>query len=234
MTKSFSPVRVLTGLVLAAWGGLFWFLWVSGRDGLYLSTRTSWVIPVGAVLFGLAAIGRLASSRTEHEETLTARESWVLGGIALPVVVLLALPPVTLDSYSVDRRSTFGGTGLQASARDVSGELDFIDVGAAQTFDSALEALHDRAGEEIVLEGFVATGSDLAPDEVLLARYIVTCCVADATIARVRVIGVAPGTLATDDWVRVVGQVYPVGREVLVTATTVEPISVPDRPYLTP
>lgn len=229
-----SRSRVQIGLVLTAWAGLFWFLWMTGRDGLYLSTRTSWVIPVGAILLTLAAAGRLASARTSSEESVTPRESWVLAGIALPVVLLLALPPVTLDSYSADRRSTFGGTGLQASARDVSGELDFIDVGAAQTFDSALEALHDRAGEEIVLEGFVATTSGLAPDEILLARYIVTCCVADATIARVRVIGVAPGSLAADDWVRVEGQVYPVGREVLVTASSIEPIPVPDRPYLTP
>jgi uncharacterized repeat protein (TIGR03943 family) len=229
-----SPVRLVTGIVLAAWGALFWFLQLTGRDGLYLSSRTRWVIPLGAALFTLAALGRLASVRSVHQETLTSRESLVLGAIALPVVLLLTLPPVTLDSYAVDRRSTFGGTGLQASARDVSGELDFIDVGAAQTFDAALEALHDRAGETIVLEGFVAEGGDLAADELLLARYIVTCCVADATIARVRVIGVPPGAYGVDDWVQVEGQIYPVGREVLVTASTIEAIPVPDRPYLTP
>ncbi len=61
-----------------------------------------------------------------------------------------------------------------------------------------------------------------------------TCCVADATVAQVRVVGVPSGVYASEDWVRVIGRVYPVGREVLVAAETVEPIPVPSQPYLTP
>jgi uncharacterized repeat protein (TIGR03943 family) len=229
-----SPVRVATGSVLAGWAALFWFLLLTGRSTLYLSTRTAWLVPVGAAIMTVAALGRLWSARTLHPDRLTSRETWMLGAIALPVVILLALPPVTLGAFAVDRRSSFAGSGLQASARDVSGELDFIDVGAAQSFDEALAQLTQRAGEEIVLEGFVTIEPDLPADELVLTRYIVTCCVADATVARVRVVGVVPGTFASDDWVRVAGRVYPVGREVLVAAESIEPISVPAHPYLTP
>jgi uncharacterized membrane protein YcgQ (UPF0703/DUF1980 family) len=62
----------------------------------------------------------------------------------------------------------------------------------------------------------------------------VTCCVADATVAQVRVVGVPPGVYASEDWIRVIGRVYPVGREVLVAAESIEPIPVPAQPYLTP
>ena len=43
------------------------------------------------------------------------------------------------------------------------------------------------------------------PDEFLLTRLIITCCVADATIAQVRVVGVPPGKFASNDWVNVTG-----------------------------
>jgi uncharacterized membrane protein YcgQ (UPF0703/DUF1980 family) len=58
--------------------------------------------------------------------------------------------------------------------------------------------------------------------------------VADATSAQVRVVNVPPGRFKPDDWVRVTGRVYPLGSEILVDASAVEPIPQPDRPYLTP
>ncbi|HEY1126539.1 MAG TPA: hypothetical protein VGF83_02150, partial [Actinomycetota bacterium] len=41
---TWSHGRVAGGLVLAVWAALFWFLLLTGRDDLYLSTRTSWVV----------------------------------------------------------------------------------------------------------------------------------------------------------------------------------------------
>lgn len=233
-TRRWSPVRIGTAMVLGAWAALFWFLLITGRSGLYLSTRTRWLVPLGAAILTLGAVGRLASARVPHRDTLSRRETWVLGGIALPVVVLLALPPITLGAYSANRRSSFAGSGLQASAREVSGPLDFVDIGAAQSFDPALAQLTKRAGEQIVLEGFVADEPGSSTGELTLTRYIVTCCVADATVARVKVVGVTPGQFHPDDWIRVTGHVYPVGRDILVAAETVEPIPVPSQPYLTP
>src|SRR5207245_10152596 len=57
-----SPSRVAGALLLAAWAGMFWFLFLSGRVNLYLSTRTSWVVPVGAILLTIASIGWLLSA----------------------------------------------------------------------------------------------------------------------------------------------------------------------------
>jgi uncharacterized repeat protein (TIGR03943 family) len=228
MTRPWSAVRIATAVVLAAWAALFWFLMVTGRTSLYLSSRTAWLVPIGAGLLSIAAVGRLASARVDRPDPLAARDALVLGGIALPVVILLAMPPVTLGTYAVGRR------GIGASARTVSGPLDFVDVGAAQSFDAAMQQLAKRAGEELVLDGFVNHESGLSPDEFQLTRFIVTCCTADATIAQVRVVGAPPGTFANDEWVRVTGRVYPLGREVLVAAESVTPIPAPVDPYLTP
>ena len=70
MKLRWSPSRVATGAVLAAWAAFFWFLLVSGRWSLYLSTRTFWVVPTGAVLMTIAAAGRLATARVIRPEPL--------------------------------------------------------------------------------------------------------------------------------------------------------------------
>lgn len=230
-----SPVRVATALALAAWGALFCTLLVTGRTYLYLSSRTAWLVPLGAAIFTLAALGRIATARTSDDEPLDRRTSWTLGAITVPVVLLLALPPSTLGTYSVGKRATFGGSAIGATARDVTGPLDFVDIGAAQSFPAAMRQLEARATEPITLEGFVSKEAS-EPDDILLTRYIVTCCVADATIAQVRIVGLLPADYADDEWLRVTGTVYPVGREVLVAAdsSTVQRIPVPDQPYLTP
>jgi uncharacterized repeat protein (TIGR03943 family) len=230
-----SRARVAAGLVIGAWAGLFWFLLATDRTMLYLSTRTAWLVPTGAVIASVAAIGRLASARVRDPEPLGARETWALGVVALPVVILLALPPVTLGSYAAGRRSSFSGSTLGASARIVSGPIDFVDIAASQTTKEGQAALRARAGEVVTLEGFVTIEPGDGPDGFRLTRFIITCCVADATIAQVRVVGAPPGSVTSDEWVRVSGRLYPLGTDVLIAATGApQEIPVPENPYLTP
>ena len=131
--RAWSPGRVAGGLVLAAWAALFWFLLLTGRDDLYLSTRTSWVVPVGAALLTAAAAGRIASARVRSPEPIRSREAWVMGLTVLPVVVVLALPPATLGSFSASKRPSFSSAGFATSLDDAgSGPLTLVDVAAAQ------------------------------------------------------------------------------------------------------
>jgi uncharacterized repeat protein (TIGR03943 family) len=232
MSRRWSLDRVAAGSALLAWAALFWSLLLTGRTYLYLSSRTSWLVPAGAVLATIAAAGRFATARTRRPRP--TKTPWAAGLIALPVVLALAAPPTTLSSYAVGRRSSFAGAGIAATTRDVRGPLDFVDVAAARSTRDALAALRRRSGEHILLEGFVTEGANLGADEFLLTRFIVTCCVADATIAQVRVVGVPPGSFVSDDWVRVTGSVYALGAEVLVIAEEVEAILTPPIPYLTP
>lgn len=224
-----------TGLALAAWAGLFWFILATGRTGLYLSSRTAWVVPMGAVIASAAAVLRLASARTPRPERLTDRERWTLGVVVLPVVILLAMPPATLGTYAAGRRSGFVGSGVSASAGSLdTGAISLIDVAAAQSSAAGRAALQRRAGEEVTFEGLVTTAADAGPGEFNLTRFIITCCVADATIAQVRVVDAPPGQLDDNTWVRVTGTLYPLGDDILVDAATVDPIPPPEHPYLTP
>ncbi len=150
-------------------------------------------------------------------------------------MILLALPPVTLGAYAAGKRSSFSGSALGASARIVSGPIDFVDIAASQTTKEGQAALRARAGEVVSLEGFVTIEAGDGPDEFRLTRFIITCCVADATIAQVRVVGAPPGSVSGDEWVSVTGRMYPLGNDVLIAANGApQQIPVPDNPYLTP
>jgi uncharacterized membrane protein YcgQ (UPF0703/DUF1980 family) len=48
----------------------------------------------------------------------------------------------------------------------------------------------------------------------------------------VRVVNVTPGAFEDNEWVEVVGPIYPLGREVIVNAASIRSVDRPDRPYL--
>ncbi|HEX5948959.1 MAG TPA: hypothetical protein VFZ45_05280, partial [Actinomycetota bacterium] len=168
-----------TAVVLAGWAGLFWFLLGSGRTSLYLSSRTAWVVPTGAIVLTAAALGRLLTLRTPRHEPLTSRTTWALGFIVFPAVVVLALPPTALGSYAASRRSLSagfaGGPALEAGDR-----VTLAAVAAGVWSEEARRALVDRAGSRVTFEGIVTRREGSPADEFVLTRFIVSCCVADA------------------------------------------------------
>jgi uncharacterized repeat protein (TIGR03943 family) len=231
--RTWSPLRLATAVVLAAWAGLFWFLLLSGRTSLYLSPRTAWVVPVGAVLLTIGVIGRLATARAPRDETVRSGTAWALGFIALPVVMILAMPPVALGSYAASRRSLATGFVTGAPNVAVGERVTLAAVAAGVWSDDARRALTDRAGSPVTFEGIVTHREGQPADEFVLTRFIVSCCVADALSVQVRVVGAPPGKFAEDQWVRVTGTFYPVGRENVVDASSIAPIPRPEEPYLT-
>jgi putative membrane protein len=225
--------RLLAGTMLTAWATLFWFILMTGRTGLYLSTRTAWLIPTGAGVLTFAALGRLASSRSADPPPV--RRSDVRGAalMLIPVVVLLSLPAATLGTFALGRRPVFGVGATAPSGGISSGTLSMVDVARAQATKEDLAALQRRAGETVVMDGFVATNPGEPSDEFLLSRFIITCCVADATETQVRIVDVPAGSAQPDQWVEVTGRIYPLGSQVIVDATAVKPIPRPADPYLT-
>jgi putative membrane protein len=230
-----SPARLLGALALAAWAGLFWFLLITDRTQYYLSPRTDWVVPVGAVILTAAALGRVASARVSIADPLTRWDAVGIGLVAAPVVVVLALPQGALGSYAASRRSSFVGAGFVTSAEDVAtGELSLVDVAGAVRSEEGMTALVRRAGTEVSFVGFVVRDAGMPADEFMLTRFMISCCVADALGVQVRVVGAPPGQFEEDDWVQVTGAIYPLGREVAVDASDVVAVHRPKHPYLTP
>lgn len=233
--RHWSAAKLASAAAMAAWAALFWWLLLSGRSFLYLSERTDWVVPMGAVILTIAVAGRLWSARGPHRDPLKRSDAWRLGAIVVPVVATVAIPPASLGSYAASRRSSFVSSGYTSTAADIeSGELSLVDVAGALRSREAMQALVKRAGSEVSFVGFVARDSGMPADEFMLSRFLVSCCVADALSVQVRIVGAPPGELAEDDWVQVTGAMYPLGREVIVDASDVVKVDRPKRPYLNP
>jgi uncharacterized repeat protein (TIGR03943 family) len=194
-----------------------------------------WVVPVAAILLTAATLGRLVTARSSTPEPLERRELAVMAAMVVPVLLVMVLPQATLGTFSAAKRSGFAGSGISASASDIGqGELTLVDVAAAQTTPEGEKALAKRAGASVNFVGFVTRYGDTPADEFLLTRYVVTCCVADATVAQVRVVNVTPGAFDDNQWVDVRGTIYPLGREVIVNASDISAVPRPAKPYLTP
>lgn len=229
------PERALAATALTAWAAVFWFLLFTGRVSLYLSSRTAWVVPTGAAVLTLAALGRIVTLRVEDPRPVGRRGVWGVGLIVAPVVIVLALPPASLGSYAAARRSTLTAGAAVASAGDIAeGELSLVDVAGALRSREGMRALVRRAGEQVSFVGFVTRERGMPADEFVLTRFLISCCVADALSVQVRVVGAPPGRFKPDDWVRVEGAMYPLGREVIVDAESVRPVDKPEHPYLNP
>src|SRR5439155_17769256 len=99
-TRVWSPARVAGGVLLLAWAVMFWFLFLTGRVNLYLSTKTSWVVPIGAVLLTAGGIGRLLAARGVKVDSMTSREAVGLGLMTVPVILVMVRPPATLGTCS--------------------------------------------------------------------------------------------------------------------------------------
>ncbi len=234
--RSFSQRRLAGASVLAAWSGLFWFLIITDRVDLYLSTRTSWVVPMAASGLAAVALGLVLAGRSSRPEPVRVREAVIMTLLVTPVVLLVTLPPSTLGSFSAPKKAQFSGSALSTiyGRFDESSEITMLTVAAGETSDEGSRLLATRAGSEIDFVGFVARDASAEADELMLSRYVVTCCTADATVVQVRVVNVTAGLFGPDDWIEVIGQIYPIGREVIVVASSIEEVARPDRPYLTP
>jgi uncharacterized repeat protein (TIGR03943 family) len=231
--RRWDRARLAEAAALGAWAGCFWFLWATGRTSLFLSGRTAWLVPLGAGLATAGAAGAAIAARsTSHDGVAVGPIR--MGLVVLPVLIVLTMPPVTLGSYAVARRSSFGGVAGAVTVDDFEhGPLTMIHVAAAQTSDEDLARLRARAGEEVTFQGFVTRTADAPADEFLLTRFVITCCVADATTAQVRVVAAPPDRFADGDWVEVRGRIYPLGDEIVLAAAAVDPIAAPASPYLT-
>jgi uncharacterized repeat protein (TIGR03943 family) len=235
--KTWSQPRLAGGLVLIAWAVLFWWLYLSGRVNLYLSTRTSWVVPIGASLLTASAIGRVVAARASDPEALRVREAVVMALMVVPVIVVMVLPAGTLGSFSAAKKTPFSSVTLSQSFYDQitsTSEITLLSVAAGETSTEGARALAKRAGSDVDFVGIVSHDSSMPADEFMLTRYVITCCVADATIVQVRVVNVVPGAVQPDTWAEVKGQIYPLGRSVIVSAGSVRTVPRPARPYLTP
>jgi uncharacterized repeat protein (TIGR03943 family) len=223
------PARHLARTVaLATWAAFFDWLWLSGASGRFVGPRTAWVVLFGAATLTAVAALHLATGRRAppDERPVTVPELGGLLVLVAPVLALLAVPGANLGALAVQRK------GDQAAyrpppRRSASAPIDIFDVAYASKDASFAAERGIAPGRRVVLTGLASGTGSRGFD---LARFVTTCCAADAVPYRVRI--VRAGNVRDDRWYRVTGRLERPGRgDFRVRATRLARIPTPADPY---
>ncbi|MFD0768809.1 TIGR03943 family putative permease subunit [Bacillus sp. CGMCC 1.60114] len=91
-------------------------------------------------------------------------------------------------------------------------------------------------GKDIIFSGFIYRDTDVKGEQVVVARYGITCCIADATVYGMIVSGEEITKLQNETWVTIRGTLdettYRGALFPLVKANKVEKIEAPKQPYV--
>jgi putative membrane protein len=247
--------RALKALLLI---GLALFLYSRIANGtlyFYISERYSWLTilaVIGLLIVGLSYRRRSDAHHShdhhEHDHHDHAHHdhnhglTW--GGallVATPIILGLLVPPQPLGASALSTREINVGSAdsvLPALVRrtEQKAAIDRNILDWVTAFRSSRNSGEVFEGVEANLVGFVYRDENQADGSFWLARFIVGCCVADASPVAVLVRSPQHGDLKDGDWVRVGGRFREeVGAQAPVLfADSVEAIPSPNQPYLYP
>lgn len=246
--------RVFQAMILSGMGFFLLNRLFSGHLIVYIHQRYVWlVLPSAVCLLGLAYIlfNRRPLHRSEEsglliEKQAPANAHWRLLLMLIPLVMGVVVPISPLDAEAAASRQVRQSLTF-SSDPNLKEKVLALDPGTRSILEWlwAFDAAEDKAqleGQPVNLEGFVIIDENLAEGQFLISRFVISCCVADATAIGLVVEPANADALiidtlvATGGWVRVSGsmQVTRVQGEpsLLVKASEILPIERPEQPYL--
>ncbi|MBL8094818.1 MAG: TIGR03943 family protein [Anaerolineales bacterium] len=241
--------------VMAALGGFLGARLLSGAIYYYINERFTALIVAGVVVaFGLAYgawVGRRQPDVLDLDPDLPpeldpaegrARRSrvWRTAALAVPLVIGLAVPARPLGASAIDTRGLNAGAPIAASGdaqrlQIAPEQRTILDWVRAVNYADDLATVRGLPADVI---GFVYHDPQLGPDQFMVARFMVTCCSADAAAVAAAVTWTDAAGLEDNAWVRVRGTIDVVeyaGRPLpAISAVSIEPTTEPDHPYMYP
>ena len=241
--------------ILGGLGLYFVAMIASGNLANYVNVRFAWLSYVAAALFLLLSLSSLLHLREarrhnhEHQEhnhephehehqhdhshpTIT----WpALAVVAIPLLLGTLIPSQPLGAAAVDGDLSVSSTQADSAAAygippDKRNILDWL-----RAFNVA-EDMSSFNGQPADIIGFVYRDKDYAPDQFMVARFAISCCVANSIAVGLPVQW--SQALDADTWVRISGQ-WQMGSfreesQPVIQPDTVEVIDQPEHPYLYP
>ncbi len=257
----------LKGLVMLSLAYFLFSRITGGTLFFYINNRFAWLTFLAVIGFFVVALGYLYRARlvrdmlansedydlhhdhdhSGHDHDHSAHDhSHALSrvGLALvllPVVLGLVVPARPLGATAMANREVNVGRLSSAAApresqiASSSREKNLLDW--LLTFDRNRDpAAFD--GQEARMTGFVYRDSQYTDDTFMLSRFVVSCCVADATPIGLVVHWPGASALANDQWVEVAGSFQAGefdGRAMpVLMAGEITPTTMPNQPYLFP
>lgn len=242
-------IRSFQGLILLSLCLFFAYKAVNGQLTWYINAR---FIPL--TLFGIIFLAILAQtlfaevrrSRQQdgnehdhhHEHNHNSVGLWIM---LIPLAIGILIPARPLDS------SAFDSKGLNTNAPLVS------DDSSATLFETESEERNildwlklfnynddvtQFTGQTASVIGFVYFDETLGENQFYVSRFVVSCCAADGFAIAMPVQWNNLSSLEQDAWVQVKGTIETTvidERNIpLIVAESIQPVSIPEQPYLFP
>jgi uncharacterized repeat protein (TIGR03943 family) len=236
-------------LAIAAWGFLFLKYWVTGK--LFLLIHPSYTILTVVSGFALLVVAALrafvllrqprrsvsSQSATQHLSLFPPGwASLLLLGTA--ILGLLITPRAFASETAVDRGvadtlSVTRGKPQEFRASSKSEERSLIEWIRTLTVYPEPDAY---TGQKVKVTGFVIYPPNLADQYLLISRFIITCCAADAYPVSLPVkLTASRDAYKPDSWLEIEGQMITETlagkRQLVIEAKSLKPIEEPKNPY---
>lgn len=219
----------------------------TGQLLVYIHQRYLWLVFPAA--FGLLAMAYFLFNRRPlsqpiesgylTEEEASPNAHWRLLFMLIPLFFGIVIPVSPLDaeaaaSRRVQQSLTFSTNPDQSAdilelAPETRSILEWLWIIDLSDDKSQLE------GQPVDVEGFVLLDENLPEGQFLIARFVISCCVADAIPIGMPVDQGDIDEPVNEGWVRVRGYIETSQQtpgSVLIIASEITPIERPDQPYL--
>lgn len=235
--QAWAKVLILLGL-----GIYFGINMLSGNLTNYVNVRFAWLSYIavgiffllgGAVLYGI--IQQKSAQTVAAGHTLNV-SWWVLAIVALPLVIGVLIPSQPLGASAVQGNISLSAAGFNTATAFNRAPLDRNVLDWLRVFNQDVPSSFDDLPADVT--GFVYREPGFDADHFMVARFTLSCCVADASAIGLPVYLAGSDSIVEGEWVRVngtfrAGDFRGVSTPILM-AGTVDVVAQPEHPYLYP
>lgn len=236
--QEWAKVIVLLGLAV-----YFTYVVLTGNITNYVNERFAWLSYVAIVIYlllGLAtALGVYLRQKYAAYDFQTHQNiTWpIIVIVALPLLIGTLIPSRPLGAEAVNGNislSVASGSNANLVAKDAANRnvLDWLRAFGQSPTAAAFD------GEEADVIGFIYREPGFPEDHFMIARFTVSCCVADAGAIGLPVYTPEASTLRDGEWVRVQGAfqagIFRDTKTPILQASLLEVVEQPEHPYLYP
>jgi len=234
---------LIRALLLFGFGYFLMHVVSSGDVLLYIHPRFILGIKISYCFFYALAlvqfINTLNPQEILHHELKRGWGMYVI--FVIPLVIGLLVPPKALSSYMVNQKGINLMNNQQVSGRSVGSAMvynyaaNWKPVITDNTFMYAMHMLalqpQSFVDKNIDFVGFVYKDKEFRKNQLVVARFAITCCTADAQVLGLMCLYNNADAFAKDDWVRVKG-IIKTEHDLTGTYPTVEVTSIKKVPPL--